>query len=41
MTLSKYHYDTFLQRTRAILAGEKNAVPDQQLPSEPTKQCPA
>ncbi|CAF3982317.1 unnamed protein product [Rotaria sordida] len=41
MTLNKYHYDTFLQRTHAILAGEKNTVPDQQLPSGPTKLCSA
>ncbi|CAF2700166.1 unnamed protein product [Rotaria sp. Silwood2] len=41
MTLHKYHYDTFLQRTYALLAGENNAVPDQQLPSGPTKHCSA
>ncbi|CAF1556269.1 unnamed protein product, partial [Didymodactylos carnosus] len=39
MTFSKYHYDTFLQQTYAILAGEKNIVPDQQLPSDRTKRC--
>jgi hypothetical protein len=39
MTLSKNHYDTFLQRTHAILAGEKNIIPDQQLPSGSIKQC--
>ncbi|CAF1154550.1 unnamed protein product [Rotaria sordida] len=39
MILSKYHYDTFLQRTHSVLAGEKNSTPDQQLPSRPKKQC--
>ena len=38
MTLSKYHYDTFLQRIHSILADKENVVPDQQLPSGSTKQ---
>jgi hypothetical protein len=39
MTLSKCHYDTFFQRTHSILAGEKNIIPDQQLPSGAMKHC--